>query len=310
MPLHPDAEAFLARTANMPQPYNMTIEEFRAQAAVLIPSGIPLEIGRVENVTIAGGDGQDLGLRIYVPDMRGPFPTIVWMHGGSFTRGTLDMFDPLRRLFAKDSRCAIVAVDQRLSPEARFPKPLEDGYAAVRWAVDHIERTGGDRSLVGVAGESSGGNLAAAVVLLARQRGELPVAFQLLVAPTLDPSLSSPSMSELGEGYLLTRAQLRWAFEQYAPGIAHDEPLLSALSARDLSGTVPTGIITIEYDPTRDEGEAYARALWAQGVNVRVERIAGYIHHLQGPDFTPAQIRVLSDLLADIRFSRQLSGYC
>ena len=218
MPLHDDARAFLKRMADEKEPFDTTIDEFRARAAALIPGGTPLDIGKVEDHVIAGGDGQPLNLRTYIPRAGGVLPVIVWMHGGSFVRGTPEMFDAGRRAFAEASGCIVVAVDQRLSPEAQFPQPMEDGYAALRWTVERLDELGGDRQLVGVGGESSGGCIAAALALYANGLDGPRVAFQVLLEPLLDATLSSPSVDEFGGGYLLTKAQMDWAYDQYAPG--------------------------------------------------------------------------------------------
>lgn len=298
MGLHPDAKAFLAKMGNAPQPQDIPIEEFRRAASALIPTGPPLEIGAVKNLQIAGGDGQPMQVRVYVPEGTGPFPLMVWAHGGSFIRGTLDLFDAGRRAFTKASNCIVVAVDQRLSPESHFPAPLEDVYAALKWAVGHAQELAGSaHALVGVAGESSGGNLAAAVSLLARDRGEPPIDFQLLIEPILDARCDTASMHELAEGYVLTRQQLLWAYQQYAPGVEATHPLLSPLLAPELRGLPPAVVVTIEYDPARDEGEHYAARLVAAGVRVLTARIPGMLHHFTGPDLIPTAAKLLRELL-------------
>jgi acetyl esterase len=298
MALHPDAQAFLAKMGNAPQPQDVPLEEFRRAAGALIPTGPPLEIGAVKNLQIAGGDGQPMQIRVYVPQGTPPFPMMVWAHGGSFIRGTLDLFDAGRRAFTKASNCIVVAVDQRLSPEARFPAPLEDVYAALRWATAHAHDLGGGaQALIGVAGESSGGNLAAAAALLARDRGGPPLGFQLLIEPILDARCDTTSMHELGEGYVLTRQQLLWAYQQYAPGVEATSPLLSPLLAKDLRGLPPAVVVTIEYDPARDDGERYVAALAAADVRVLSARIPGMLHHFSGPDLIPTAAKLLRELL-------------
>lgn len=298
MALHPDARAFLMKMGNMPQPQDISIEEFRRAANALIPTGPPLEIGLVNDIQIAGGDGQPMGIRVYVPEGTAPFPVVVWAHGGSFVRGTLDLFDAGRRAFAKASACIVVAVDQRLSPEVQFPAPLEDVYAALEWTWRHLSDLGGSpQSSMGVAGESSGGNLAAAAALLVRERGVLQLNFQLLLEPILDAYCDTPSMHELGEGYVLTRQQLLWAYQQYAPGVDRSNPLLSPLVAKDLSALPPAVVVTIEYDPARDEGERYATALAAVGVRVLSARLPGMLHHCPGPDLIPTAAKLLNVLL-------------
>jgi len=297
MPLHPDARAFLDKMAGSPQPEDTSIEEFRRAASALVAVGPPLQIGRVADIAIAGGDSQPMNVRVYTPEGTGPFPVVVWVHGGSFVRGTLDMFDVGRRAFTKASGCIVVSVDQRLSPEAQFPAPLNDGYAAFTWAVSHAAELGGDPALVGVAGESSGGNLAAALALMARDKSGPKPAFQLLVEPLLDARCDTPSMNELAQGYILTKSQLVWAYQQYAPNVPRDNPLISPLCATNLRGLPPTVIVTLEYDPVRDDGELYAARLAEAGVTVSNVRIAGMLHHFPGPDFIPTSARLLRELI-------------
>jgi acetyl esterase len=284
MPLHPDARAFLDAMGKVPQPYEMPLADFRKAVEGVVNLGEALAIGRVEDRVVAGGDGQNLAIRLYAPASNVPLPVIVWLHGGSFTRGTLDTFDAGRRAFAKFCNCIIVAVDQRLSPEAHFPRPLEDAYAAAVWASKHAAEFGGNPALIGVGGESSGGNLAAALTLLARERGGPAFSFQILLMPLVDATCTMPSVDELAEGYVLTKGQLLWCYEQYAPGVQRTDPLLSPLHAPDLSGLPPAVIITIEYDPVRDEGEHYAACLAAAGVPVRTARVEGMVHHFPGQE--------------------------
>jgi len=300
MPLHPDARAFLDKMAGAPQPNDISIQAFRQAAAALIATGPPLQIGRVENLQIAGGDGQPMNLRIYVPEGTGPFPVLVWVHGGSFARGTLDMFDAGRRAFTKAAQAIVIAVDQRLSPETQFPAPLEDAYAALLWAFAHAGEYGGNPGLIGIAGESSGSNIAAALGLKTRDAGKPKLAFQLLLEPLVDAHCNSPSVNELADGYVLTQRQLIWAYQQYAPGVDRDNPLLSPLRAPSLAGLPPTVIVTVEFDPVRDEGEQYAARLKAAGVRVLQARIPGMVHHFTGPDMLPTTLRLFREMLSQL----------
>jgi acetyl esterase len=296
VPLHPDARAFLEKMAKCPQPSDIPLEEFRKAAGALVPTGPKAEIGSVKEVVVAGGDQQKLALRLYCPEGIGPFPVIVWVHPGSFVRGTLDMFDSEVRDFVKTSNCILVAVDYRLSPESTFPAALNDCYAALQWASTHASEFGGKTDVVGVAGESSGGNIAAATTLLARDRGGPRISFQVLFEPLLDAHCSVPSVDEFSEGYVLTKRQLIWMYEKYAPGVSLNDPLLSPLRAPDLRGLPPAVIVTIEYDPVRDDGEHYAQRLKAAGVPVLQSRIAGMVHHFPGSEAMPTLVRMLNDL--------------
>ncbi len=300
MPLDASARRFLDAVRGTPEPYEIPVAQFRALAERFVGQGEREQVALVEDRTIPGGAGQPLGLRVYVPAAAGPLPVVVWLHGGSFVRGGLDTFDAVRRAYANSSGCIVVAVDQRLSPEARYPQPLEDGYAAAVWASKHAADLGGRPDLVGVAGESSGGNLAAAVTLLARERGGPRLAFQILFTPLLDATLAQPSAEEYGQGYALTLRQLDWCYDQYAPDVARDTPLLSPLRVPDLTDLPPAVIVTVEYDPVRDEGELYGRRLVAAGTDVRQVRIDGMLHHFPGPAAVPTAARLTRELLASL----------
>lgn len=300
MTLHPDAAAFLKAMENIPQPPEATVQEFRDAAARLVRTDPPLEIGSVMDATISGGDGQPLRLRIYTPEGDGPFPAAVWTRGGSFTRTTIEQMDPLRRATAKFVGCVVIAVDQRLSPEAAYPDPLNDAEAALLWTFANADDLRLDSARIGVGGESSGGNLAAALAGR-RHRGDGPApAFQFLFAPLVDASLSSPSIEEFEDGFVLTKRQLVWAYEQYARGTERTDPEISPLLASDYAGMAPAAIVTIENDPVRDEGELYARRLEEAGVLVKHVRIDGMVHHFPGPDAMPKFFGVCRDLLASM----------
>lgn len=301
MPLSPEAEAFLKLMADVPQPPDMSVAAFREAAARLMKAQAdPLPIAKVEDRVIRGGDGQDLIVRIYTPEGPGPFPAVVWMRGGSFTRTTLDQVDPLRRLTAKLTGAVVISVDQRLSPEAHYPQPLEDGEAAAAWAAANARTLNVRDNFIGVGGESSGGNLAASIAVRATERGAPKFAFQFLFGPLTDASLSSPSIEEFGEGYILTKRQLVWAYDQYAPDIARTDPGISPLLAPDLAQMPPAAIITVENDPVRDEGERYAKRLQDAGVFVRHARIDGGVHHFSGPQALPTFFSLCNEVLNHI----------
>lgn len=299
MPLHPDAAAFLEAMKTIPQPPEVTVQEFRDAAARLMKPSDPMPIGRVEERTIAGGDGQPLIVRIYTPEGTGPFPGIVWIRGGSFTRTTLDQVDGIRRLAAKLTGAIVVSVDQRLSPEAHYPAPLLDGEAAANWTFANARELGIDANRIGIAGESSGGNIAASIAVRARDKGAPRFAFQLLFAPLTDASLSSPSIDEFEDGYVLTKRQLVWAYQQYAPGVSRTDPGISPVLTPDLKAMPPAVIVTIENDPVRDEGERYAERLRQAGVTVKHARIEGMVHHFPGPQALMTFFAMLKELLAE-----------
>jgi acetyl esterase/lipase len=282
MPLDTQTRAFLdaANAKPAPPPAEVPLEDFRAAVEPFRALGFAREeVRSVEHVTIPVRDMQDVPARVYVPDETGPLPVVIWAHGGSWVRVTVDLLDHHFRVYANRSRCAIVAVDYSLSPEARFPTALEEVYAAGRWAREHADAHGWDPGRIGIAGESSGGNIAAATALLDRDRGEVGFAHQTLIVPVLDARFDSASWQRLGTGYLLTVAQLEWAVGQYAPGVPREQPLLSPVCASDLSGLPSALIVTGEYDPLCDEGRQYAEALENAGVAVEHIHYDGLIHH-------------------------------
>lgn len=299
MPLDETAAAFLEAMGTLPQPYEVDIAEFRRIGEELIKPGDPIPVGDYRAEEIPGGDGQPLPIRVYIPEGAADAPVVVWTHGGSFVRGSLDMVDASRRAFVNATGFVVVGVGQRLSPEATFPQPVRDGLAALTWAREHAAEIAGNPDRVGVGGESSGGNLAAAVTLLATQETGRAPAFQILVEPLLDASCSRPSVRELAEGYVLTREQLLWAYEQYAPGVDRGDPLISPLLAAG-AGTPPTVVVTVEFDPVRDEGEEYVERLRQAGVPVWHQRLDGFVHHFPGPRAGVALARLVGELKAKL----------
>ena len=193
------------------------------------------------------------------------------------------LFRSLRcRLLADWGRCIVVSVYYRHAPEHPYPAAIEDAYAATVWSAEHAREIGADVARLAVCGDSAGGNLAAAVTLKAREHGPR-IAFQNLVYPVVDHDFTRPSYEENSAGFGLSRDTMQWYWDQYAPN-AEDRlnPLASPLRATDLAGLPPAFIQTAEYDPLRDEGEAYAARLRDAGVAVTVKRYDGVIHGFIG----------------------------
>jgi acetyl esterase/lipase len=296
MALDDQTRAFIdAATAKAtPPPGTMPLGDFRAAVEGFRALGFEREeVAVVRDVTIG-----DTRARAYVPDVDGTPPVVVWAHGGSWVRVTVDLLDGHFRRYANRSGCAVVAVDYGLAPESQFPRAIEEVLEVARWAR---EQDLWDGSRLGVAGESSGGNLAAAAARLDRDRGDAGFTHQALVVPVLDVRFDTPSWRDLGADYLLTAAQLKWAVEQYAPGVSPEDPLLSPGSAGDLVGLPPALIVTGEYDPLRDEGERYAQRLQAAGVPVEHVHYDGLIHHaLMAPARIDLGARMLDETAAAI----------
>jgi acetyl esterase len=286
MPLDPQVKVLLEQlvAAGGPALDEMSPEEARTMfVAIAALAGPPEEVASVDDRQIPGPAG-NIPVRIYTPaDGAAPRPAIVYFHGGGFVIGNIDSHDATSRQLANLVGAVVVSVDYRLAPEHRSPAAAEDSYAATKWVADNAGALGVDAGRIAVAGDSAGGNLAAVTPLLARDRGGPAIAFQLLIYPVTDLTMSQPSIEANAEGYLLTAASLRWFYDHYL-GETGDpkDPVLSPLFASDVSGLPPTHVVTAEFDPLRDEGEAYAERLREAGVPVTVKRYDGLIHGFFG----------------------------
>ncbi len=281
MPLDPQAKAVLDQFASMggPQLHEMSVAQARELILGMVAlGGEPESIARIENRTVPGPAGQ-IPVRIYTPVGTAPFPVLVYFHGGGWVIGNLDTHDGICRSLANRVGCLVVSVDYRLAPEHPFPAAPEDCYAATRWLAEHAGSLGVDKGRIAVGGDSAGGNLAAVVALMARDRGGPKLAFQLLVYPATDTDFETRSYRENSEGYFLTRADMVWFWNHYAP---RDEdrrnPYAAPLRAASLRGLPPALVITAEFDPLRDDGAAYAARLREDGVPVRLSQQDGLIH--------------------------------
>jgi len=280
MTLHPQAQMILDMVNAAPAiaPEDLTPTDLReSYAGLAMPSVV--EGVTTEDRTIPGPGG-DLAIRIYRPEGAGVTPVIVFFHGGGWVIGDLDTHDGGCRSLTAASGCTLVAVDYRLAPEAVFPAPVEDCFAATLWVQEHAAELGVDGTRLAVAGDSAGGNLAAVVTQIARDLGEPAIAFQLLVYPVTDYEFTSDSMVDNADGYLLTTDMMRWFFGHYLAGDvdAVSDPRVSPLRADDLSDLPPAHILTAQYDPLRDQGNAYAAALEAAGVPVEHIEYEGMFH--------------------------------
>ena len=217
----------------------------------------------------APGPGGPIPLRGYRPAGSAPadvLPALVYYHGGGWTIGDLDTHDTLSRELCNLSGCAVVAVDYRMGPEHRFPAAVDDALAATYWVRAQAAELGIDASRLAVGGDSAGGNLAAVVAIAARDAGDLPIAFQLLIYPATDMRCVHPSHTSNGQGYVLTSDSIRYFHDHYIDDPRHDlDWRASPLLHPDLSRLPPALVLTAGYDPLRDEGLDYARALTAAG---------------------------------------------
>jgi acetyl esterase len=291
MPVDPQVQVLLDQMAAMDAPGlgQMGVEETRAMMEQFSTMGGPgPDVASVENRSVPGpaGTAGEIPVRIYRPTDEPSLPVLVWIHGGGFVIGSLDGSDVTCRELANKAGVIVVSVDYRLAPEAPFPEPVDDCVVATSWVVENAASLGGDPARVAVGGDSAGGNLSAVVALLAAQRGRPSLRFQLLVYPAVDLLMTYPSIKENGSGYLLTKESMDWFMGHYFSGAEKDPKHLQAspiyADEIDLGKLPPALIITAEYDPLRDEGEAYGKRLEQAGVPVTVTRYAGQIHGFFG----------------------------
>ena len=283
MPLDPQAQQVLDQLAALGLPPNHTVSPEQARInGMSRPMAPGPEVAKVEDRTIPG-TGPNIPVRIYTPEGTGPFPALAWYHGGGWVVGNLETADGTARHLAVETGCVVVSVDYRLAPEAKFPAAADDCYAATQWISQNGASINVDPSKLAAGGDSAGGNLAAAVSLMTRDRGGPALAHQLLVYPVTARDFSTGSYRQNAEGYSLTLDAMKWYWDQYMRSDADaSNPYAAPAVAKDLSGLPPALVITAEFDPLRDEGEAYAQRLQAAGVSATCTRYDGMIHGFFG----------------------------
>jgi len=283
--LHPELRLLLALrerlgkaqfSSSSPQ---LARERMRRDARV--HSGVPIAVGAVRDLSVPGAVGP-LRARHYLPVRTGQSrakPLVLFFHGGGFVVGDLDTHDAPCRALCRTLDVHVLSVEYRLAPEYPFPAGVEDAQAALRYALSSAAELGADPARVVIAGDSAGGNLAAVATQQAARHGEPLPALQLLIYPAVDSSKDWPSIDTFSEGFFLTRADVHQFRKQYFGAFRElTDPRASPLLASDLRGLPPAVIITAAFDPLRDEGEAYAKALEAAGVRTRLYRTPGLTH--------------------------------
>jgi acetyl esterase len=251
------------------------LEQARDGLALLHASGA----GAPEDVYAIGDlDADGVPVRVYRPSPDDGLPVVVYLHGGGWTIGSVDVYDPITRALANAAHAIVVSVEYRLAPEHPYPEPLDDCWTALEWVTKTTSMFEGDPHRIAIAGDSAGGNLAAVCALMARDAG-LPLALQVLIYPATDAGMTSISYADNGEGYLLEAKQMQWFYDCYTRGGADIADWhVSPLRAPDVAGVAPALVITAEFDPLRDEGEAYANRLADAGVPVEQTRYNGTVH--------------------------------
>jgi acetyl esterase len=266
-------------------------------------TGEPLAMDRVEDLSIPV-EGASIPARLYVPDGAGETPPLtVFFHGGGWVLGTLDTHDATCRALARDARCAVLSIGYRLAPEHRYPTAAEDCYAATKWAAGNAGRLGVDSTRLAVAGDSAGGNLAAVVSLMARDRGGPAIAHQLLIYPVADRQFDTASYKENGgAGNFLPTVAMQRFWDEYLGETDTDAAGLAVLLGHDdVSALPPATVVVAEHDPLRDEGLAYASKLAAAGVPVKTIEAPGMIHGFFGMiDLVPHAAQWTSAAAAEV----------
>jgi acetyl esterase/lipase len=279
-PLKPDVQMMLTAMAELDLPpiETMGVEgarQFMAASATAMPPGP--DVGEIVDGTLPGADGATLEYRLYRPPTTGPHPVTVYFHGGGWVLGDATADGPLCRYLCVRADSIVVSVNYRHAPEARFPAAVDDGLAATTWIADHAEDLGGIAGRLAVAGWSAGANVATVTAQRAAHRGSPTIAGQVLLCPVTDGDPSRPSYVDNADGYGLTASLMAWFWDQYCDEDRRADPAASPLRG-DLAGSPPALVITAEFDPLRDEGDAYAAALADAGVHVEHLRCEGQTH--------------------------------
>ena len=284
MPLDPIVKGFLDQMKAAGGPKMSEIgavaarEQFNALMQLAGPKDVP--VGKTENITVptpAGG----VPIRVYTPVAAGrdPMPALVYYHGGGFVIGSIESHDGLCRMMANEGGIRIIAVDYRLAPEHKFPAALDDAFAALSWVSQNAASIGVDANRIAVGGDSAGGALAAETAQLAKAKGGLALAAQMLLFPVTQIGEETSSQREFAVGYFLEKETLDWFYASYLASDAdRSDPRISPLRAKDVSGLPPAYVMLGGFDPLHDEGMQYADKLRAAGVKVTVADYGDMVH--------------------------------
>ncbi|MDI5979361.1 alpha/beta hydrolase [Amycolatopsis magusensis] len=304
LPLEPAAQAFAEATSQPPFLFDLAPADGRKAVDEVQSGEIAKPAVDVEDLTIPG----DVRVRIIRPaGAEGPLPVIVYLHGAGWVFGNSHTHDRLVRELAVGAGAAVVFPEYSLSPEARYPIAIEQNYTAAKWVAEHGGEHNLDAGRIAIAGDSVGGNMTAAVTLLAKQRGEVQFRQQVLFYPVTDANFDTESYRLFAEGYFLRRDGMQWFWDQYTTDPAQRAEITASplrATSEDLAGLPPALVITAEADVLRDEGEAYANKLRQAGVPVTAVRYQGVIHDfvmLNALRETPAAAAAIAQAAATLR---------
>ena len=305
MSLVPEARALLDQMA---EAGGAPLSEMSPAAARELSAGFAQlagekeDVGKVEDLQVPVPGGSIL-VRIYTPRGGGPFPLLVYYHGGGWVIGDVEQYDAVTRQLCNVTGCGVASVDYRLAPEHKYPTASEDSYAALVYLAEHAPALNLSAGKIAVAGDSAGGHLSAVVAQMARDRNGPSIGFQALLYPVTDYNLDTESYQTNAEGYLLEKASMIWFWDHYLRSAADgQEAYASPLKAKSLKGLPPALVITAEYDPLRDEGNAYARRLEEDGVETTLSLYRGLIHgFFQMPAVFPQAREAMEEIASHLR---------
>jgi len=284
MPLDPLVKAFLDQMKAVPGPKMSELptaaarETFAGLMQMVGPHDVP--VGKTENITVPSKDG-GIPIRVYSPVAAGgdPMPALVYYHGGGFVIGNVETHDGLCRVMANEGGFRVISVDYRLAPEHKYPAAFDDALAALLWIGQNAAEIGVDAGRIAVGGDSAGGALAAEVAQAAKAKGGLALAAQMLLFPVTQIGEETSSLREFAVGYFLEKETLDWFYASYLPdGADRNDPKISPLRAKDLTGLPPAFVMLGGFDPLHDEGMQYADKLRAAGVKVTVADHTDMVH--------------------------------
>lgn len=278
--LDPQAEKYLQAFNQMPPIHTMDPKVVREMLSKTPRPAVKLDpLSRVENLMIPVSQDEEIKCRVYIPEGQGPFPLFIYYHGGGWVLGDIESTDTCCRMIANRTDSIVVSVNYRLAPEYKFPTPVEDAYAALKWVYEKGPSFNGDVTRLVVGGDSVGGNLATVVTMMARDKRGPDIAAQVLIYPPTNLEFNTESHQTFAKGFGLDREQLIWFRDHYL-GKEEDRcnEYASPLVAQDLSGLPPAIVITAENDVLRDEGMAYAEQLKKFDVYVEYACEPGMVH--------------------------------
>ncbi|WP_134732628.1 MULTISPECIES: alpha/beta hydrolase [Amycolatopsis] len=280
--LEPAAQAFAEATDQPPYLFQLPPAEGRKAVDGVQDGDVELAPADIETLTVPGGPNGDVEVRIVKPrGVTGDLPVLVYIHGAGWVFGDFHTHERLVRELAAGTGAAVVFPEYSRSPEVRYPVAIEENYAAVKWVVQHGAEKGLDTTRIAIAGDSVGGNMTAALTLMAKERGDVKFLQQVLFYPVTDASFDTESYTKFADGYFLSREGMKWFWDQYTTDEAQRAEITASplrATVEQLTGLPPALVITGEADVLRDEGEAYAAKLRQAGVPVTAVRYQGVIH--------------------------------